>query len=195
MDGEDFETLEAALALIDECEDDPRTSSGSDGGDPEYEITVDKLLPTLNLSERDNIMRSYRARSDEQEVLRLKAKLAVPGRNRSRDLHRLELLELWVEAAALQQRVDDLEEQSRQAIKASSSSEELCLPEPTDDKFYYAWKNLARKQKQLRRNAELENQKLRELLACQLKCSTTIKRILRKQTTMKDRLGYRGLPY
>ncbi|KAG1700975.1 hypothetical protein DVH05_011219 [Phytophthora capsici] len=190
MEGEDFKTLEAALALIEEYDDDSSAGSSSDSGDARC-ADVFQLLNQFPGKEMKTAAPNDRVESDKREIERLKAKLSFPGRNRSRDLHRLELLELRVEAAVLQREVDKLEEVHRLARSRVNglrlgvrSTEETSLAEATDD-LYDTWRNLAKKHKAYRRKAEIENRNLRELYTHQLKTTNTIKKLLRKQSCVK----------
>ncbi|KAG3050865.1 hypothetical protein PC121_g18155 [Phytophthora cactorum] len=61
----------------------------------------------------NTVSSAARLSADGAEILHIKAKLAIPGRNRSRDLQKQELLELRVEVSRLQERVDELRSSAR----------------------------------------------------------------------------------
>ncbi|KAF1773481.1 hypothetical protein GQ600_17626 [Phytophthora cactorum] len=90
MDGDELQALEAALAFLDDC----------DGGVGGF-LIINTVSSAARLS------------ADGAEILRIKAKLAIPGRNRSQDLQKQELLELRVEVSRLQERVDELRSSAR----------------------------------------------------------------------------------
>ncbi|KAL3662057.1 hypothetical protein V7S43_012861 [Phytophthora oleae] len=188
MDSDDFKTLEAALALIEEYDD---ISSAESSGDARC-ADASQLMYQLSRQEKKAVAPNDRVESDRNEIERLKAKLAIPGRNRSRDLHRLELLELRVEAAVLQRQVDALKEKyrlSRPRAKALRMgirpAEEISPAEATDDQLYDTWRNLAKKRKAFRRNAEIENRNLRELYTRQLRTTNTFMKLFRKQSSIQ----------
>ncbi|KAF4130713.1 hypothetical protein GN958_ATG20167 [Phytophthora infestans] len=70
---------------------------------------------------------------DAEEIASVKAKLKVPGKNRSRDLHKMQLLELRVEAAGLQEQVEAL--QFMTSLEADSSCDFLS----SDNRRLGAW--------------------------------------------------------
>lgn len=121
---------------------------------------------------------------------RVKAKLAVPGRNRSRDLQKLELLQLRVDAAALQERVRELQcAKEKQVVDhhslGSLAADNTSLIRRADGMRLDAWQGLAKRQRKLRKDAQSENKYLRELVESQLKTIKTLKRLFRKQTSWK----------
>ncbi|KAL3670637.1 hypothetical protein V7S43_003829 [Phytophthora oleae] len=93
------------------------------------------------------------------------------GRNRSRDLQKLELLQLRVEAAALQENLTKLRHSS--------------LDRRHDTIALDVWRCLAKKQKRLRGDAERLNEELRVVYAKQIETMKALKRIFRKQAEEK----------
>ncbi|ETI32613.1 hypothetical protein F443_20641 [Phytophthora nicotianae P1569] len=184
MENEDLETL---LALIEEYDDDCTTDSSID--DTESWVAHNAHEPS-----KPKRSESARIKADRKEIRCLKAKLGIPGRNRSRDRHRLELLELRVEAALLQQRVDDLEEEERRVRPGATASwmapNDISLADTTNDSLYDAWRDLAKKHKMHRTNAEIENRNLRELYAHQLKLTHMVKKLFRKQSSIEEQLAH-----
>ncbi|KAG6613886.1 uncharacterized protein IUM83_10142 [Phytophthora cinnamomi] len=183
---DEIKTLEAALALIDECGDSSATVFvGGDSSSTSRDLSeIDTTPFNMEVICKADCQES----SDEQEIIRLKAKLTVPGRNRSRDLQKLELLQLRVEAIALQQQVDALENRGLLGAEGSRkpcvSPNGSALTKRSSDMLTDAWKNLAKRHRTLRREAELENQNLRELYANQLKTATLLQKLLMKQASI-----------
>ncbi|KAG3068120.1 hypothetical protein PC122_g17076 [Phytophthora cactorum] len=99
MDGDELQALEAALDFLDDCD-------GGVGGFLSDPSTDDS-------GSRMPVSSAARLSADGAEILHIKAKLAIPGRNRSRDLQKQELLELRVEVSRLQERVDELRSSAR----------------------------------------------------------------------------------
>ncbi|KAG3142531.1 hypothetical protein C6341_g19397 [Phytophthora cactorum] len=102
MDGDELQALEAALDFLDDCD-------GGVGGFLSDPSTDDS-------GSRMPVSSAARLSADGAEILHIKAKLAIPGRNRSRDLQKQELLELRVEVSRLQERVDELRSSARAIV-------------------------------------------------------------------------------
>lgn len=115
MDYDEFKAFETALALIDECDNGTTDLSSDCCEESFHDIPLVPFQTTLTCTVKQGCRRSTRAAPldkaafiDLQEIARIKAKLALRGRNRSRDLQNLELLELHVEATVLQEQADEL---------------------------------------------------------------------------------------
>ncbi|KAI9990574.1 hypothetical protein PInf_018128 [Phytophthora infestans] len=89
----------------------------------------------------------------------------------------MQLLELRVEAAGLQEQVEAL--QFMTSLEADSSCDFLS----SDNRRLGAWQGLAKRQKKLRIEAEAEKGNLRVLIESQLKTITTLKKLFHKQAT------------
>ncbi|KAI9991877.1 hypothetical protein PInf_017253 [Phytophthora infestans] len=187
---EELKTLEAALALIEEDGGGysslrgslDNSSSSTDPheveGFPDFDFESNKAT----VCKGKNINSS--TSPDAQEIQRLKENLALPGRNRSRDLQKLELLQLRVDAEALQRQSDELGD--HQITPAPSANDILEGYALLGKRMRLdAWKMLAMKHKKHRIEAEAENQNLRELYASQLKTTNTLKKLLAKQASLK----------
>ncbi|KAG2774111.1 hypothetical protein Pcac1_g15098 [Phytophthora cactorum] len=116
----------------------------------------------------NTVSSAARLSADGAEILRIKAKLAIPGRNRSQDLQKQELLELRVEVSRLQERVDELRSSARVVYSEKDYTSRAkkvpgTLTGCAGDVLLDAWRGLAKKQKILGRDAENENEYLREL--------------------------------
>ncbi|ETN16830.1 hypothetical protein PPTG_05931 [Phytophthora nicotianae INRA-310] len=191
---EELKTLEAALSLIDDSGNDAARSDNMENSvdlsDPhEVEAFAGPVFQASKAEVcKDNICSS----PDTQEILRLKAKLSVPGRNRSRDLQKLEVLQLRVEAAALLQRVDELKGKRDTPVIAVATVRGFPVGNSGLIKRVRldAWQNLAMKHKKLRLEAEAENQSLREQYANQLKTVRMFKKLILKQASLKGKLDY-----
>ncbi|KAG4046445.1 hypothetical protein PC123_g18180 [Phytophthora cactorum] len=154
MDGDELQALEAALDFLDDCD-------GGVGGFLSDPSTDDS-------GSRMPVSSAARLSADGAEILHIKAKLAIPGRNRSRDLQKQELLELRVEVSRLQERVDELRSSARAVYSEKDYTSRAkkvpgALTGCAGEVLLDAWRGLAKKQKRLGRDAENENEYLREL--------------------------------
>ncbi|KAL4163096.1 hypothetical protein KRP22_015208 [Phytophthora ramorum] len=189
MNDDEFKELEDVLTFFDEC-DDTITGFASDHNSDESSSSVHNVQScheknvadvALKSNHRGNRLRGQ-VNNDTQEIAQLKSKLAVPGRNRSRDLQKLELLQLRVEAAGLQGQVDELSSPKENTTRINMFDS---LARRGDDKLLDAWKSMTKKQKTLRLRAEVENENLRNLHTTQLKSIKTLKHLLQKHEATK----------
>ncbi|KAJ8552557.1 hypothetical protein ON010_g9988 [Phytophthora cinnamomi] len=165
MTSEDFKALEAALAFFDDCDDGFSSDLSSDD-----KADADNSRPSPSSATQTS--------ANAKEIARIKTKLAMPGRNRSRDLQKLEILQLREEAAALQVQLDELLSLKVIQHEGESHQMQFGLTRSAETMLHDAWKRLANRQKRLRRQAEEENDSLRHLHATQMK---TIKKNSRER--------------
>ncbi|KAL3662055.1 hypothetical protein V7S43_012860 [Phytophthora oleae] len=112
-----------------------------------------------------------------QEIIRLKAKLAAPGRNRSRDLQKLELLQLRVEAATLQRQVNEMQRQ--RAMQDVTVSHSFGIDSDSANEIrLQAWRRLATKHRKHRRETELNNEGLHQLYSNQLEICRALQKLI-----------------
>ncbi|KAK1935786.1 hypothetical protein P3T76_010480 [Phytophthora citrophthora] len=161
--------LEAALEFFDDCENVTELSSGHSSDDSSS--SIHNVSTAVKPSQNGKKCRRRQLSADAQEIARVKAKLSVPGRNRSRDLQKLELLQLRVESVALQEKLNKLRHSSLTRHHATISLD--------------AWRSLAEKQKRRCRDAEITNEELRMGYAKQIETMKSLKRIFRKQVEAK----------
>ncbi|KAG1712873.1 hypothetical protein DVH05_000608 [Phytophthora capsici] len=184
MSGDELQALEVALAFFDDCDDVTELSSGHSSDDRSSSVD-DFPIVVVKPSHNGKKCPRRQLSADVQEIARVKAKLEVPGRNRSRDLQKLELLQLRVEAAKLQDRVKELKALGRSRVNNSSVSEDAHTNLALQTRLG-AWQGLTKKQKKLRKEAETENSHLREMIETQLKTIKTLKRLFQKQVLTKQ---------
>ncbi|KAL3670636.1 hypothetical protein V7S43_003828 [Phytophthora oleae] len=190
MDCEELQALEAALAFFDDCDGITKLSSGHSSDDSSSSVhDVSIADAAVKPSHNEKKCRRRQLSADAQEFARVKAKLEVPGRNRSRDLQKLELLQLRVEAATLQDQVEELDQGDNSGNNFSALLAEdvhTSLIRQATQMRLGAWQGLAKKQKKLRKEAETENVHLRGLIEAQLKTIKTLQRLFQKQVVAKQ---------
>ncbi|ETN19913.1 hypothetical protein, variant [Phytophthora nicotianae INRA-310] len=200
MNTDELNALEATLAFFDTCDDVVTEFSSGHSSDESSHSVHNMSAETITDVAVGLLTNSSNPRGHvsaaAEEIVRVKAKLEVPGRNRSRDLQKLELLQLRVEAEALQQRVEELQflngdiENPLTALITDTSS----WSQRSDEIRRGAWQGMAKRQKKLRKEAESENKQLRGLVESQLKTVKTLKRLFYKQGMAKINPGLsRGL--
>ncbi|ETO70472.1 hypothetical protein F444_13046 [Phytophthora nicotianae P1976] len=200
MNTDELNALEATLAFFDTCDGVVTEFSSGHSSDESSHSVHNMSAETITDVAVGLLTNSSNPRghvsAEAEEIVRVKAKLEVPGRNRSRDLQKLELLQLRVEAEALQQRVEELQflngdiENPLTALITGTSS----WSQRSDEIRRGAWQGMAKRQKKLRKEAESENEQLRGLVESQLKTVKTLKRLFYKQGMAKINPGLsRGL--
>ncbi|ETL35304.1 hypothetical protein, variant [Phytophthora nicotianae CJ01A1] len=195
MNTDELNALEATLAFFDTCDDVVTEFSSGHSSDESSHSVHNMSAETITDVAVGLLTNSSNPRGHvsaaAEEIVRVKAKLEVPGRNRSRDLQKLELLQLRVEAEALQQRVEELQflngdiENPLTALITGTSS----WSQRSDEIRRGAWQGMAKRQKKLRKEAESENEQLRGLVESQLKTVKTLKRLFYKQGMAKINPG------
>ncbi|KAG2995888.1 hypothetical protein PC128_g15055 [Phytophthora cactorum] len=183
VDREAQETLEAALAFIDEYGHE-QFSGGSSLSSHEFDFTLNSPIHPRHTNINCHIA---------PDTVRSQIKAQLPKRNRSRDRQKLELLQLSVEAELLQNRVAYLTKKQQDA-DAERGVAAFNVMNPTSGQgnglFFDVWKDLANKYRRLRREAEMENRHLRGIYTHQVTTLETLKRLLQMQEQVKKTLRF-----
>ncbi|ETK81845.1 hypothetical protein F441_16507 [Phytophthora nicotianae CJ01A1] len=185
MNCEELEALEAVLAFVNARDDTTDLSPSHSTDASSYSVPIvpdDAVWLSEVTSDKKGICEPTSA--VKQEIVRLKEMIKIPGRNRSRDLQKLETLQLQMEAEELQQRIQELR------YTKMPVDEELLHPstgtiQRPDGGRLDAWLGLAKRQKRLRNEAESENEYLRGLVQSQMKTIKKLKRLFHNQTVAK----------
>ncbi|TMW67849.1 hypothetical protein Poli38472_007521 [Pythium oligandrum] len=158
--GSDSETLAAIVAYIDAFESD----------------SPEDLLSLTNSDSVDSLKHSVRRRFKERRVYS----------NRSRDHQRRELESLRLEAERLHARLAELKTARsgrEQALRAHMDGRDDRRSEALQRRMVAVWKRVAARQKQMRQDAERENEKLRNRTERHQDVARTLKRFIEKQLT------------
>ncbi|ETO70453.1 hypothetical protein F444_13062 [Phytophthora nicotianae P1976] len=201
MNVKELEAIEAALAFFDTVDDMvAEYSLGDYKGESTYHESVEddaNVVPVQSgLELRSKRKGPHQVSADTQDIAHAKAMLEVPGRNRSRDLQKLEILQLRKEAADLQQQIEDLRYTKGVVMEnplGPLASITISFHQSHDARLG-GLRVLAKRQKRLRNEAESENQYLRDIVQSQMKNIKMLKRLFQNQISTETLPGlYRSL--
>ncbi|ETN19948.1 hypothetical protein PPTG_03057 [Phytophthora nicotianae INRA-310] len=179
-DGEAHETLQAALAFIDECGDVlfSDENSSSPGEFDSTNVTWNNITLNSNVPNQ----------STTKTITRSRPRAQLSKRNVSRDRQKLEILRLRAEAELLQNRIADMkkiqEAAEKECVNATSHVVDSTSEQP-NDLLFGVWKGLAKKSRRLRREADAENRYLCGLYNDQMTTIETLRRLLQMQEQVK----------
>ncbi|ETP39693.1 hypothetical protein F442_12865 [Phytophthora nicotianae P10297] len=180
-DGEAHETLQAALAFIDEC-GDVLFSDENSSSPGEFDST--------NVTWNNNTLNSnVPNQSTTNTISHSRPRAQLSKRNVSRDRQKLEILRLRAEAELLQNRIADMKKRQeateKECVNATFHVVDSTSEQP-NDLLFGVWKGLAKKSRRLRREADAENQYLCGLYNDQMTTIETLRRLLQMQEQVKS---------
>ncbi|ETP39698.1 hypothetical protein, variant [Phytophthora nicotianae P10297] len=187
-DDEECETLQAALAFIDEYGNDLFSDESSSSSRESHTTKHNSNNVTRHSKQTNRISRNT---AGTTSLPRPRTKQQLPRRNRSRDRQRLEILQLRAEAQVLQNRIADMK-RKQQAADAEDAILDVMNPTFDQDNglLFGVWKDLAKKYRRLRKESEAENQHLCGVYTHQVATIETLRRLLQTQEQVKRTLRF-----
>lgn len=155
-------------------------------GEEDPDVTLDALLSFLD--EECEETASVDAHNLVQGTTRRAAKRPRGFKpNRARDARRFELIHLRETVRSLESELEDLHARERdQQISTQHRPSDTCRSAASVP-VLSAWEGIASRQLEQRQRAELENIRLKDFLAQQIKLSRALQKLIHKRTAWKVR--------